>query len=561
MSARAGRRWVGPIAAVAIGVSGLWACGPTEPPAPALCGPGRDPVARVDGVDLSCGDFAAALVVDQGESFLGRYIERQLVDRAAAAAGVTVTDQEIDRAVHAALLETVRGRFGGDKAAMEAQLAKYGVTLDGWRAAQRPEQRTELQVKALLARGGSNDAAVDVLFAQRFGEGGIRRRIRHVFFTAQPSESRQFPRAEYDAARTNLVAEARALAERLRGSLEGGADFAALAVEHSDDAAAERGGLLTDRQVEALTPAARDAWARLKPGERTPVLVEPDAFRILQSDGVLKGAHYQGGHVFVSARKRTPDDTRPEATRFAEAKVQADDARAQLLAGKPLADVVAALSDDGVTRERGGDLGPFETGRLGLEVDRVLEHAALDTPTEPIRTPTGWEIVVIYRREADAALDRPLVRSLTISTTYPATKKRRLAKTLPDLAKASAEAALARIQGGADFAAVAREVSEDAATARGGGDVPNYRPGTLGDEIDAALATMRPGERRVVTTPSGAHVLEYTTELKTEKAAVVDELRREIARKPVTGGEIRRFIDGLKAKAAVERLPGDAPKR
>jgi hypothetical protein len=83
--------------------------------------------------------------------------------------------------------------------------------------------------------------------------------------------------------------------------------------------------------------------------------------------------------------------------------------------------------------------------------------------------------------------------------------------------------------------------------------MPNYRPGQLADEVDAALEAMKPGERRVVRAPRGTWVVEYTTALKTERKAVEAELRKELAGRPVTGGEIKRFVDDLRARAKVEK--------
>jgi peptidyl-prolyl cis-trans isomerase D len=77
-----------------------------------------------------------------------------------------------------------------------------------------------------------------------------------------------------------------------------------------------------------------------------------------------------------------------------------------------------------------------------------------------------------------------------------------------DQAKARAEAALGRIRGGADFAQVAREVSEDPATASRGGDLGLLAAGELVPEVDKLIQSLKPGELGgPVRSPFGYHIV------------------------------------------------------
>lgn len=518
----------------------------------APCGSGRDDVGRIDGEPLACADFLAALREDQGEAFFGRYVDRRLVERAAQKQGVSVQPATLDQAVEADIADTLRSRFNGDRKAMVEQLSKYGVSFENWKRQRRREKETDLLAKALIEKGPS-EAAIDGLFEQRFGKGGLRRKVRQMFFSADPAQSRRFPVAEYETQRAQIDTEQQALATKLRERLVAGEDMAALAREFSDDAAAGRGGEVAEGQLARLGADIEAAVQRLKPGELSPVLATGRGYHLIRVEGTRRGAHYQGGHIFLAARSRGPDDTRTEAARFADARARMDDVRARILGGAAFGDVAAEVTDDPSTRERKGDLGAFESGRLGAEVDEALETIALNTPSEPIRTATGWEMVFLFSREFDPSLDRRILRGLTLSTEYPKVKARRLATSLPALAQAAANEASGKIAAGADFAVLARSLSEDESTRRTGGELPNYRQGQLGDEVDAALANMKPGERRVVPTVKGSFLLEYVAELKTERAAVADELRRELSKRVITGGEIKRYIDELRSQAKIEK--------
>lgn len=64
------------------------------------------------------------------------------------------------------------------------------------------------------------------------------------------------------------------------------------------------------------------------------------------------------------------------------------------------------------------------------------------------------------------------------------------------------------LDAGRDFAAVARQFSEDPGTASGGGDLGCFEPGTLMPEFERAAVNLRPGETsEAVLTPFGFHLI------------------------------------------------------
>lgn len=537
--------------AVALVLPLMGGCAPNPASAP-FCGRDRQSVGTIDGQPVPCEAFVRALVEDQGEAFFQRYVERILAERAAEKAGVALESGAIDRAIAFEFEGTLRDQFSGDRQAMEAQLARYGVTLAGWRRARAAEKAPDLLVERLITANPS-DEAIDALFEQRFGAGGVRHQIRHIFFSTQVGQSRAYPRSEYETERPSLIAASRARAAALRARVVAGEDMAALARIESDDASAEKGGLGVDGHRGRFGAEIDAALSRLVEGQTSPVLESPRGFHVFRHEGIRRGAHYQGAHLFVSARPTAPGDARSEAVRFQAALEKITTARRRVLEGATFGEVVRTSTDDAVTRERDGELGAFETGRLGSEVDLVLDSLALNTPSEPIRTPTGWEVVMLRGREFDPALDRPTIRHLFVSTEYAAVKSRHLSATLPARARAAAEAVLSELSAGADFGALARLRSEDEATRRSGGELPHYRAGQLGPEVDAALAGLKPGERTIVGTGKGVYVVELAAHLITEKSRVEAELRRELVQRKVTGGDVKRHLSELRSRAKIER--------
>jgi peptidyl-prolyl cis-trans isomerase D len=94
--------------------------------------------------------------------------------------------------------------------------------------------------------------------------------------------------------------------------------------------------------------------------------------------------------------------------------------------------------------------------------------------------------------------------------------------------KARAEAVLARVQGGEDFATVAKEVSQDNGTAQQGGDLGWIGPGMLAGPFEDALFAMKVGEvRGPVKTDFGYHIIRLS-EIRPSKLQPLDEVRDKV---------------------------------
>jgi peptidyl-prolyl cis-trans isomerase D len=125
-----------------------------------------------------------------------------------------------------------------------------------------------------------------------------------------------------------------------------------------------------------------------------------------------------------------------------------------------------------------------------------------------------------------------------------------------DQARAKADAALARIRAGADFGAVAREVSEDSATASRGGDLGLIAQGELVPQLDQLIQGLGAGEvGGPVRTPFGFHVvkkIEAVPGARKELAEVAGTLRATLAAE----GQLKALRD--RAQDAQRTLLGAA---
>jgi peptidyl-prolyl cis-trans isomerase D len=100
-------------------------------------------------------------------------------------------------------------------------------------------------------------------------------------------------------------------------------------------------------------------------------------------------------------------------------------------------------------------------------------------------------------------------------------------KSEPEVQK-RAEEVLAQVKGGADFAALARKVSEDEGTKENGGDLGFFERGRMVPEFEAAAFGLQPGETsELIKSQFGFHIIRVT-ERTEEVTRSLDEVRAEI---------------------------------
>jgi parvulin-like peptidyl-prolyl isomerase len=161
-------------------------------------------------------------------------VQRQEYAREADKLGVEVTDGQIQKKVD----DIKKQYFGGNQKKFEAGLKAQAYTL----AALRDDARAQL-VSEGIYKDITNGVKVSDGEAQQFYDQNIDR--------YKVADSRQV---------RHILVKTKAEADKLRGELEGGASFATLAKEHSEDPGSkEQGGKLTvskGQTVEAFDKAA-----------------------------------------------------------------------------------------------------------------------------------------------------------------------------------------------------------------------------------------------------------------------------------------------------------------
>ena len=177
----------------------------------------------------------------------------------------------------------------------------------------------------------------------------------------------------------------------------------------------------------------------------------------------------------------------------------------QVKKGADFAELARKESDAKNSAARGGTMGTY------LKHEWPDVHAAIKEPlfalaigdVAPAPVEAEYGIAIVKRCPIEKARSRHLL------VRYKGAKKADGdIKRTKEQAKAFAEACLARLEKGEDFAAVVRDCSNDASKERGG-DIGVVGRGMLAPAYEAALFGMKPGERSsVIETDFGFHVVE-----------------------------------------------------
>lgn len=196
-------------------------------------------------------------------------------------------------------------------------------------------------------------------------------------------------------------------------------------------------------------------------------------------------------------------------------------------------------------RRRDLDEDPRVAARLRAAEREILASAALEAALGPATSEAEVRKRYDDRREELARL-RVHVRHIVVQLGAGPDGELR--------SRAKANVLYARVVGGEDFAEVAREASEDTASAARGGELSPLEEGTVESAFFEAAAALRPGEvSKPVRTQFGFHILqaiEAPSRMVPEFGAVKGRLAMDMARETETD-----LIDRLRNRFDVEIRP------
>ena len=273
---------------------------------------------------------------------------------------------------------------------------------------------------------------------------------------------------------------------------------------------------------------------------------EIDRFLEQESDSLINRSEVRLQHILIAL----PDPATPQQVE--QAQEEARSLAVQLRQGADFAQLARTHSDGGRAAE-GGDQGWFPMAEVpSLAVD-AANSLAKGEVSDPIRSPSGFHLI----RVSDIRGDEPepltqiharhiLIRPNEVVSDEDA--KRRLQRLKQ------------RIQGGDDFATLARSHSDDTGSALNGGDLGWVSPGETVPQFEEVM--QRLGENEIsepFRSPFGWHIVQVLERRRQDTRDEVMRLRAKDAirqRKAEEATEL--WLQQLRDEAYVElRLNND----
>ncbi|WP_399680807.1 peptidylprolyl isomerase [Xenophilus sp.] len=237
------------------------------------------------------------------------------------------------------------------------------------------------------------------------------------------------------------------------------------------------------------------------------------------------------------------------AAQVAQLQRRAEDIAQRARAGQDFAALVTEYSD-APDKSAGGALGLRSAERYPPLFVEGTQSTPVGGIAGPVRSPAGFHVLKVLARErgaaADAVVRQTQLRHILI---------RPDAKRTPEEAVALLQDYKRRIQGGtADFAALARDHSQDPGSAKNGGELGWSVPGQFVPEFEEAMDRLQPGQiSDPVVTRFGVHLIQV--EGRREAKLKPEELR-EVARNTLRDKKMEEAYEAwsqeVRARAYVE---------
>jgi peptidyl-prolyl cis-trans isomerase SurA len=243
-----------------------------------------------------------------------------------------------------------------------------------------------------------------------------------------------------------------------------------------------------------------------------------------------------------------PDGATPEQIAIGQKKI--DGVKALIDKGEMDFAAAAVRYSDGPNALEGGDLGWRSIDEIPPAFATTIRQMQPGQMIGPVRGSSGFQLLkLVETRDATQAAATPI-------TEYHARHilVRIDADTTEAQARARIDALAARIAGGADFATVAKESSEDENNKQQGGDLGWFAQDAFGPDFGAQVAALSDGG---VSAPfrsdAGVHILQR---IASRQGAAVDQSRRTQIRDTIgrrkLEDEYNRFLREMRGEAFVE---------
>jgi len=245
----------------------------------------------------------------------------------------------------------------------------------------------------------------------------------------------------------------------------------------------------------------------------------------------------RASHILIMAPENAPaEDTLKAYNKLIDAKKQ-------ILAGKAFDVVAKEFSQDPSVSENGGDLGYFGGFRMVYDFENAAFNTKIGEVSEPFRTRYGYHIVTVVDK-------RKSLGELTVAHIMVSIKKDN--DSLQEQPEDRINDIYKKLQQGEDFESLAKQFSEDKASAKKGGRLNKFGKGQLSSsQFEQAAFSLK--EKNDISKPIksdfGWHIIKL---IEKHPVSSFEEMRQELESKIKRGSRskliTKAFTDKLKKK-------------
>jgi len=252
---------------------------------------------------------------------------------------------------------------------------------------------------------------------------------------------------------------------------------------------------------------------------------------------------YRVGHILVGVREGASSGDVDAARGRADAILQ------EVRRGADFAAVAAARSE-GETNLEGGDLGWRRLSQLPAVIADAVIRLKPGQVSELVRDPAGFHVVKVLdvRRGQRLVVTQAHARHILLKPDQAHTE---------DAVRTRLDQLRRRVQGGDDFAQLARAHSMDPGSAARGGDLGWLNPGDVVPDFERAISGLQPGQiSEPFRTQFGWHIAQVVERRQHDSTDEVRRARaRDVVRQRKIDEETQAWVRRLREEGYVEIRP------
>lgn len=325
---------------------------------------------------------------------LEQLIIKKLQLQRAKERGIKIDDLTLDEAVKGIAKDN-----GMSLNRFRQELTREGITYKQF----REDVRKELAITRLRQREVLNQVRVsetelnDALRQHRKGEAQSSSfQVSHILLSIPRGVDLQ----------SSAANKARDKAYEIQQQAANGADFAALARQHSESGYAASGGDLGMRKFAELPSLFADTVAGMREGEVADVIESGRSLHVIKlmkkhsatPSAMIK--EYNVRHILISTTEKGRSDEQAEKMLY--------QIRQQIMRGESFASLAKKYSDDPGSGKRGGELGWAPSSTYVSSFADNIEKTPRGEITEPFQSEFGWHILQVQGDRTTTASDEQL---------------------------------------------------------------------------------------------------------------------------------------------------------